>query len=83
MRIRDASFYNLVYYSEQVNGKFSPTTIAIWELKEQTSHDNIIQLDSLIEKYGWPSFSEYGYFAPIVVSIVQHADLQAQKRYLP
>ena len=83
MRIRDASFYNLVYYSEQVNGKFSPTTIAIWELKEQISYNNIIQLDNLVKEYGWPLFSEYGYFAPIAVSIVQHADLNSQKRYLP
>ncbi len=83
IRIKDASFYNLVYYSERVNGKFSPITIAIWELKKKISRDNIVKLDSLIEKYGWPPFSEYGYFAPIAVSIVQHADLESQKRYLP
>lgn len=83
IRIKDASFYNLVYYSERVNGKFSPITIAIWELKKQISKDNIVKLDSLIEKYGWPLFSEYGNFASMAFLIIQHAELASQKRYLP
>lgn len=83
IRIKDASFYTNVYYSESQNGKLSPTTIALWELKKQISKDNISELDDLITKWGWPQFSEYGSFASMAFLVVQHADLETQKRYLP
>lgn len=84
IRVKDNSFYRLVYFSERKHGKFSPTTLAIWELKERISRDNILELESLIEKYGWPTFSMVGkQFSAIAFFIIQHAELQTQKKYLP
>lgn len=84
IRVKDNSFYRLVYFSERKYGKYSPTTVAIWELKERISRENVIVLESLIEKYGWPNFSMVGKeFSNIAFFIIQHAELEIQKKYLP
>lgn len=83
LRIKDASFYRLVYFSESKYGKYSPTTGAIWELKERISRSNIAELECLIEKYGFPKLSEHGAFATIPIFLIQHAELETQKKYLP
>lgn len=79
MKIKDQAFY----YHEGLtdNQLFSS---AIWELKKIINKQNLLRLESLIEEYGWPKKSEVGGMAAgTAFLIIQHADLETQKKYLP
>ena len=83
MLCRDRSYYYQVYLSENKLGKFHPISLALWDFKEIINKENIELLDSIISVNGWlTGFLVCGYTG-IPFFIIQHADLETQKRYLP
>jgi hypothetical protein len=53
-------------------------------LQVKLDQANYATLDSLLKLYGWPIISKYGARASdIAFLVIQHADLPAQKKYLP
>jgi hypothetical protein len=83
MLCRDRSYYYQVYLSENNIGKTHPITLALWDFKEKINRENIVLLDSIIDKKGWLTDSLVCGFSGIPFFIIQHSDLETQKRYLP
>ncbi len=51
---------------------------------QRTDSLNLIRLDALVERYGWPKQTEVGTWAATAAFlVVQHAPLEAQLRYEP
>lgn len=79
MKIKDQAFYYHVF-----KAKNEYTKSAIWELKTLLNNQNLERLEEIIETYGWPTISMVkGNAAGTVFLIIQHADLETQKKYLP
>lgn len=84
MKIKDQAFYYHIKISDKTNGAKSPITKALWELKKLINAENLIRLEQIISEIGWPKKSEVGSSASgTVFLIIQHADLETQKKYLP
>lgn len=57
---------------------------ALWEKQAKADKKNIKRLEEIIGKYGWPGRSLVGKDGSVTAFlIVQHADLQYQKKYFP
>jgi hypothetical protein len=57
---------------------------ALWEKQEKVDKRNIKRLAEIIDKYGWPGRSMVGKEGSLTAFlIIQHADLQYQKKYFP
>lgn len=57
---------------------------AVWDKQDRLDKRNLKKLAGIIDKYGWPTRSAVGRegsFAAFLV--VQHGDLEYQKKYLP
>lgn len=79
MKVRDQAFY--YHESLSKNPLFSS---AIWELKRKINEQNLVRLEEIITEYGWPKKSIVGGLAAgTAFLVVQHADLNTQKKYLP
>lgn len=79
MKIKDQAFY---YHKKLADNQLFSS--AIWELKRIINEQNLLRLESLIAEYGWPKKSEVGDMAAgTAFLIIQHADLETQKKYLP
>jgi len=79
MKIKDQAFY---YHEDLAENKLFNS--AIWELKRKLNEQNLERLEEIIEEYGWPKQSEVGGMAAgTVFLVIQHADLETQKKYLP
>lgn len=62
----------------------SPESKTLWEEQRKNDDENIRKLEEIIEKHGWPKRSEVGpKAASAAFLIVQHSDLEYQKKYLP
>lgn len=61
----------------------SPELKALWEEQRKHDEENIKTLEAIIEKHGWPKSSEVGNkAASAAFLIIQHSDLEYQKKYL-
>lgn len=79
MKLKDQAFY---YHLSIADNKTVKS--AIWELKHQINTKNVTRLEAILEAYGWPTTSYVkGSAAQAAFLIVQHADLETQKKYLP
>lgn len=79
MKIKDQAFY---YHENLAKNKI--VNSAIWELKSKLNEENLTRLHEIIDTHGWPTTSMVGASAASTVFlIVQHADLETQKKYLP
>lgn len=57
---------------------------ALWEKQHKVDKKNIKRLAQIIDKYGWPSRSMVGKEGSLTAFLViQHADLEYQKKYFP
>jgi len=84
MEIKDQAFYYHIDVAEKKFGRESPIIPALWELKKKINEENLDRLIEIIDTKGWPKKSvvkENG--ARTVFLIIQHADLETQKKYLP
>jgi hypothetical protein len=69
---------------EERYGYNSPEYISAWEKQNAIDSENLKKLSSIVEQWGWPKISEVGAEAAnAAFLIVQHSDLEGQKKYLP
>lgn len=84
MKIKDQAFYYHLSVARSTGATKSALTPAIWELKKKINHDNVERLEEIIAEHGWPTRSMVGSSAASsVFLIIQHADIEVQKKYLP
>lgn len=84
MKIKDQAFYYHLKLADKQNGLDSPIIKALWELKHLINDENLDRLEEIIAENGWPKRSAVGSSAAqTVFLIIQHADLETQKKYLP
>lgn len=69
---------------EEQLGHESPEVQALWEKQVALDRQNLSELLAIIESSGWPRRSEVGSDASTAAFlVVQHGDLETQKRCLP
>ncbi|CAN5222507.1 hypothetical protein BH09BAC5_BH09BAC5_28780 [soil metagenome] len=84
MMALDQAYYYEIDIIEKKIGMNSPVEAALWEEKEKIIEKNVFTLDSIVNLKGWPKISELGHYAgSAAFLIVQHGDLERQKKYLP
>ena len=84
MGIRDQAYYSQIKHAENEYGMKSPVKDSLWGLKKQLNEENLQRLEQIIEDYGWPGISLVGSRAAnTAFLIVQHSDLETQKKYKP
>ncbi len=84
MQIKDQAFYYHIDVAEKKFGKESSILPALWELKKKINEENLDRLIEIIDTKGWPKKSVVKEDAArTVFLIIQHADLETQKKYLP
>jgi len=84
MKIKDQAFYYHLKLADKQNGTGSPIIKALWELKHLINDENLDRIEEIIAEIGWPKRSAVGSSAAqTVFLIIQHADLETQKKYLP
>ena len=84
MKIKDQAFYYHIKIADKTVGKDSPIIDALWELKTKIHDDNVKRIIEIIETQGWPKKSIVkGSAASTVFLIIQHSEIETQKKYLP
>jgi len=84
MKIKDQAFYYHIKLADKQNGMDSPIIKALWELKHLINDENLKRIEKIIDEIGWPKQSEVGSSASqTAFFIIQHANLETQKKYLP
>lgn len=75
-----------VQFDEVIN-KYGNTSKEIHDLCKQMDYadsTNLIQVKSIVEKYGWLGVNEIGFQCNgTLFLVIQHADLKTQEEYLP
>ena len=80
----DQAYYSDIEIAEKKIGRNSTVVRALWDLKEMINNKNQRDLEVLIEQKGWPKISDVGGTASnMAFLIIQHSDLNKQKKYLP
>ena len=84
MQIKDQAFYYHIEVAEKKLGTESAILPALWELKKKINEENLDRIIEIIDTKGWPKKSVVKEDAALTVFLViQHADLETQKKYLP
>ncbi len=84
LRIKDQAFYYHIKVATKYHNWDSPVSHALWDLKYKINEEAVADLELLIARYGWPKKSEVkGLAAQAAFLVIQHADLEKQKTYLP
>lgn len=84
MDATDQTYRGGYYYYEKFYGKGSHKLDSIWKLQERFDSINIVRLNSIVTEYGWPTRSLVGNDgARAAFIIVQHSNLEMQKKYFP
>ncbi len=84
MRALDQAYYAEIGLAERKIGRNSSVVYALWKMKEGINEQNQKELESLVAKKGWPKVSQVGkHAAGTAFLVIQHSDLEKQKKYLP
>lgn len=84
MKLKDQAFYYQIKIADAKLGYASPISKALWELKHIINQKNVNRLEEIIAEHGYPKRSVVkGNAASAVFLIIQHADIEVQKKYLP
>ena len=84
MELKDQAFYYHIEIEEEKSGPESSILPALWELKERINKENLDRLIEIIDARGWPKKSVVKESAATTAFlIIQHSDLETQKKYLP
>ncbi|MFA6150565.1 MAG: DUF6624 domain-containing protein [Chitinophagaceae bacterium] len=84
MKARDQALYTDIQLAEKKIHRNSSIVYALWDVKENYNQQNQLQLEALIAKKGWPKISQVGAEGgSAAFLIIQHSDLEKQKKYLP
>jgi hypothetical protein len=84
MGIRDQALYRDIENAEKKYSMKNPVKDSLWAIKERLNNENVSRLTQIIDDKGWPQKSAVGSrAASVAFLIVQHSDLETQKKYLP
>lgn len=84
MKVKDQAFYYHLDIANKTVGRESPIIAALWELKKKINSQNLERITEIIDSQGWPKKSVVkGSAASTVFLIIQHSDIETQKKYLP
>lgn len=84
MKVKDQAFYYHIELADKGMGRKSPVIKALWELKHLINQKNVQRIEEIIAEHGWPKSSVVkGSAAGTVFLVIQHADIEIQKKYLP
>ena len=84
MKIMDQAFYYQLKVADELTDRNPLIGGAIWELKSQLNQKNVARIEEIIAEQGWPKKSIIkGSAASTVFLVIQHADIEIQKKYLP
>lgn len=84
MSMKDQAYYYHIDIARKQLDRGSPISWALWDLKHEINQKNVARLEEIIAEHGWPKISVVkGSAAQAAFLIVQHADLEVQKKYLP
>ncbi len=84
MKLKDQAFYDQMKLASKTLGYESPIFHVLTEAKRKVNEEILTRLEEIIAEHGWPKKSEVkGSAAQAAFLIVQHADLEVQKKYLP
>ena len=79
----DQAYFNEIGIAGRKVGMNSSVQRALWKFKYMINKENQKELSDLIGKNGWPKISEVGTeAAEAAFLIIQHSDLDMQKRYI-
>ena len=80
----DQSFRREVIELEKKHGRNSPQVKEAWSRQNEIDERNIRRLEEIIAGHGWPGRSQFGEkAASAAFLILQHSDIEHQKKYLP
>lgn len=80
----DQRYRNQIDAIEDKYGKSSGEIKALYKMMKQADSINLIQVKSIISKYGWLGYEEIGSQANATLfMVIQHADVKTWQKYLP
>lgn len=80
----DQSYRRELAELEKKHGRESAELKEAWTKQAAIDGQNIQRLEAIIDQYGWPGIKRFGVKAgSAAFLILQHSDLQYQKKYLP
>jgi len=89
MDMKDQAYYKQIQVHEN-KYRNNPTKSdslkidSLWKLKNTLNKNNVLELEKIIKKYGWPKKSVFGAIGSgTAFQIIQHSDIKYQKKYLP
>lgn len=84
MKLTDQALYSQIDVYEKTLGINNPKSDSLWKIKEKLNKTNVKQLEQIISKYGWPRATDFGGVGVgAAFLIIQHSNLELQKKYLP
>jgi hypothetical protein len=89
MKIKDQAYYTQIEtvektYRKTKNSVDSTILMELRNYKNTLNKSNLMELEKLIRKYGWPKKSIFGISASSAAFlIIQHSNIEVQKKYLP
>ncbi len=84
MHAIDQAYYSDITIAEKKTGQNSTVVFALWDAKHRLNEQNQQELEAMIAADGWPKISDVGNSAAgAAFLVIQHADLDKQKKYLP
>lgn len=55
----------------------------LWKKQNELDSLNLIRIEEIIEKYGYPGKSLVGMQSNVAFLVIQHSDIETQEKYLP
>lgn len=84
LKALDQAYYRDLNLAEKKMGRNSAIVFSLWDLKSRINKETQKELETLINKKGWPKISNVRHLAASAAFlIIQHSDLEKQKKYLP
>jgi hypothetical protein len=80
----DQRYRNQIDFVETKYGRESKEMHTLFKDMRRADSINLIQVESIIKKYGWLGYNEVGSQANTALfMVIQHSDLLTQEKYLP
>ena len=80
----DQRYRNQIEYTESKYGKTSAEIKALYKNMDEADSINLIQVEAIIEKYGWLGYAQIGSQANTTLfTVIQHSNLETWRKYFP
>jgi hypothetical protein len=80
----DQAYLEEIDQAQEKMGRDCAVVDALWDLKDRINKKNLKEVEEIITSNTWPKISDVGTEgAEAVFLVIQHADINAQKKYLP